>query len=245
MLIPVSHNFSLVLFSNFSGSKFMMINEPVAIIGTACRFPGEASSPSKLWQLLRQPRDVLGQLTPDRLNLSRFYNPNGEHHGSTDVKDGASYLLSEDYRLFDAAFFNINPAEADGMDPQQRITLETVYEALESAGLKLDYVRGSQTSVHVGVMTGDFSDIQARDSETLPTYNATATARSILANRVSYVFDLHGPSVTIDTACSSSLVALHQAVQGLRSGDAKIAVVAGANLILDPGSKYPCPTRDR
>ncbi|KAG6356925.1 hypothetical protein INS49_014800 [Diaporthe citri] len=166
----------------------MMINEPVAIVGTACRFPGEASSPSKLWQLLKQPRDVLGQLTADRLNLRRFYEANGEHHGSTDVKDGASYLLSEDYRLFDAAFFNINPAEADGMDPQQRITLETVYEALESA-----------------------------------------------ANRVSYVFDLHGPSVTIDTACSSSLVALHQAVQGLRSGDATTAVVAGANLILDPG----------
>lgn len=211
------------------------MNEAIAIVGSACRFPGGASSPSKLWDLLRDPRDVLGHLGEDRLNLSRFYNANGEHHGSTDVKDGRAYLLSEDHRRFDAAFFNINPAEADGMDPQQRIILEVVYEALESAGWSLDRVRGSNTSVHVGVMTGDFADIQLRDPETLPTYNSTGTARSILSNRISYFFDINGPSVTIDTACSSSLVALHQAVQGIRTGDATTAIVAGANLILDTG----------
>ena len=207
--------------------------ESIAVVGSACRFPGASSSPSKLWELLRDPKDVLSDFSSDRLSLSRFYHRDGEHHGSTDV-NGKSYLLSEDYRVFDASFFNISPLEADGMDPQQRILLETVYEALESAGCTLEQIQGSLTSVHVGVMNADYFDIQLRDPETLPTYNATGTARSIISNRISYFFNLKGPSMTIDTACSSSLVALHQAVQSLRSGDATAAIVAGANLILDP-----------
>lgn len=207
--------------------------EPIGIIGSACRFPGACGSPSKLWELLSDPKDVLSSFPPGRLNLSNFYHQNGEHHGSTDVQN-KSYLLSEDPRLFDASFFNVNPLEADGMDPQQRILLETVYEALETAGYPIDQIQGSLTSVFVGLMTGDFGDIQVRDLETLPTYNATGTARSFLSNRISYFFDLKGPSMTIDTACSSSLVALHQAVQSLRNGDSKMAIVAGANLILDP-----------
>lgn len=206
--------------------------EPVAIVGTACRFPGGSSSPPKLWDLLRRPRDVRQAFDPERLNLQRFYHAQGETHGSTDVC-GGSYLLQEDSRLFDAAFFGISPAEAAGMDPQQRVLLETVYEALESAGLPLDRVRGSATSVHVGVMTNDYAHIQHRDPETIPKYAATGTANSILSNRISYVFDLKGASETIDTACSSSLVALHHAVRALRSGDSEMAVVAGVNLILD------------
>jgi len=207
--------------------------EPIAVVGSACRFPGGSSSPSKLWDLLRQPRDILAEFPKDRLNLDRFYHPRGEMHGSTDVKN-RSYQLSEDSRLFDAEFFGISPAEAEGMDPQQRVLLETVFEAFESAGCTLEKMRGSLTSVHVGVMNADYSDIQVRDTETLLQYNATGTARSIISNRVSYVFDLKGPSVTIDTACSSSLVALHYAVYGLRNGDCDTAVVAGANLIFDP-----------
>jgi acyl transferase domain-containing protein len=97
----------------------------IAIVGSACRFPGGACSPSTLWQLLKEPRDVLVEFDKDRLNLSRFYHPDGERHGSTNVPN-RSYLLTEDPRLFDAAFFRINPLEADGMDPQQRILLETV-----------------------------------------------------------------------------------------------------------------------
>ncbi|KAE8153458.1 hypothetical protein BDV25DRAFT_136914 [Aspergillus avenaceus] len=209
------------------------MQEPIAIVGSACRFPGQSDSPSKLWSLLREPTDVRKDFPPERLNLNRFYHPNGEHHGSTDVQ-GKSYLLSEDYRRFDASFFNINPREAEGMDPQQRMLLETVYEALESSGHSLDSMHGSQTSVHVGVMSADFNNIQLRDTETLPTYNATGTVISILSNRISYFFNFKGPSVTIDTACSSSLVALHQAVQGLHTGDATTAIVAGTNLILDP-----------
>jgi len=120
------------------------------------------------------------------------------------------------------------------MDPQQRLLLETIYEAIESAGLTLDQLKGSLTSVHVGSMTNDWSTLQLRDLETVPKYAATGTANSIISNRISYVFDLKGPSETIDTACSSSLVALHNAAQGLLCGDSDTAIVAGVNLIFDP-----------
>ncbi|PYI33371.1 putative polyketide synthase [Aspergillus indologenus CBS 114.80] len=208
------------------------VPEPIAIVGSSCRFPGSASSPSKLWDLLRQPRDVRRELDAQNLNLQRFYHPSGDTHGSTDVK-GQGYLLAEDSRLFDPAFFGISPFEADTIDPQQRILLEAVYETFESAGYTLSQMRGSQTSVHVGVMTDDYHDIQVRDLESIPQYTSTGTSRSILANRISYVFDLHGPSVTVDTACSSSLVALHQAVQSLQLGEVSCAVVGGVNLIFD------------
>ncbi|KAL7947129.1 ketoacyl-synt domain-containing protein [Trichoderma barbatum] len=207
--------------------------ELIAIIGSACRFPGSSSSPSKLWRLLQQPRDVLKEFDEIRLNLSRFYHQSGDTHGVTDVGN-KSYLIEEDTRLFDAAFFGISPGEAAGMDPQQRILLEAVYKAFESAGLTLDELRGSFTFVHVGCMTSDYANIQARDTETVPKYNATGSSNSILLNRISYIFDLKGPSETIDTACSNSLVALHNAARGLLNGDCNAAVVAGVNLTPDP-----------
>ncbi|KKY13504.1 putative hybrid pks nrps [Diplodia seriata] len=206
--------------------------EPIAIIGSACRFPGGSSSPSELWKLLREPRDILQEFPDDRLKLSNFYNQKKGHHGSTDVQN-KSYLLAEDCRLFDAAFFNVNPLEAASMDPAQRILLETVYETIEAAGYTMEQLQGSPTAVFVGLMTGDYWDMTMRDTETMPTYTASGMSRSIMSNRISYVFDLRGPSMTIDTACSSSLVALHQAVQSLRSGEATTAIVGGANMLLD------------
>ncbi|KAL4734223.1 lovastatin nonaketide synthase [Aspergillus similis] len=207
--------------------------EPIAIVGSACRFPGSATSPARFWDLLEKPRDVLRQFPAERLAARNFYSPNGEYHGRTDVR-GSSYLLDEDPRHFDASFFRISPKEAESMDPQQRLLLETVFECLEAAGWPLDTMEGSFTGVYVGVMTADYHDIQMRDPDSFATYTATGTARSILSNRVSYVFDLKGPSITFDTACSSSLVALHQAVQALRGGEASQAVVAGSTLLLDP-----------
>nr|ALQ32979.1 putative polyketide synthase [Fusarium sp. NRRL 25184] len=206
--------------------------EPIAVIGSACRFPGGASSPSKLWSLLKSPKDCLRDFPKDRLNLEAFYNKDGEHHGATDVCN-KGYLLEEDSRLFDASFFNVNPAEADGMDPQQRLTLETVYESLEAAGYTIEEMQGSLTSVYLGVMTGDYHDIQSRDPEIINRYHPTGTSKSILSNRVSYYFDLRGPSVTMDTACSSSLAALHFATQSLRSGESTTAIAIGVNLIFD------------
>jgi hybrid polyketide synthase/nonribosomal peptide synthetase ACE1 len=204
--------------------------EPIAIVGSGCHFPGESSTASKLWDLLQQPRDVASTIPNDRFNLDRFYHPDGTHHGTTNVRQ--SYFLSENVRCFDTQFFGIAPAEAEPMDPQHRMLMETVYEAVESAGLTLEGLQGSDTAVYVGLMCSDYYVLQAYDINFIPTYNATGIANSSAASRLSYFFDWHGPSMTIDTACSSSLVAVHQAVQALRSGTSRVAVAAGTNLLL-------------
>lgn len=206
--------------------------EPIAIVGSACRFAGDANSPSKLWDLLREPRDVRSEIPESRFSVNGFYHPDGAHHGRSNVKH--TYFLNDDPSAFDAEFFGINPIEARAMDPQQRILLETVYEAIESAGMTLDGLRGSDTAVYAGVMIGDYEAMLLRDLDNAPTYFAVGTSRAILSNRISYFFDWHGAAVTIDTACSSSLVAVHSAIQALRAGDSRMAVACGANVILGP-----------
>ncbi|KAI1174428.1 PKS-NRPS hybrid [Nemania sp. FL0916] len=215
------------------GPCVQRLNEPIAVIGSACRFPGGASEPSKLWKLLEHPTDVLKEIPDSRFSVDGFYHPNNMHHGTTNVRH--SYILDEDIRLFDAQFFGIKPVEANSIDPQQRLLMETVYEGLEAAGQPIQRLRGSQTAVYVGLMSSDYKDLVGNDQESYPTYFATGSAASILSNRVSYFFDWHGPSMTIDTACSSSLVAVHQAVQVLRSGDGTdVALAAGTNLLINP-----------
>ncbi|KAL8369933.1 hypothetical protein RB595_000338 [Gaeumannomyces hyphopodioides] len=216
--------------------------EPIAVIGLAHRFPGGADSPARLWEVLTSGQDLSREPDPDsRLNLRRFHSPGDpDRHGSTDVT--RSYFLDEDPSRFDAGFFGVSPLEAEAMDPQQRLLLETVYEASESAGLSLASLKGSRCSVFVGVMTSDYPEIQLKDTEDLSMYTASGSSRAILANRISYFFDLRGSSVCLDTACSSSLVALHLAVQDLRGGGGEgggggmsdMAVVAGSNLIFGP-----------
>jgi hybrid polyketide synthase/nonribosomal peptide synthetase ACE1 len=206
--------------------------EPIALVGSGCRFPGGASSPSALWKLLETPRDVSRDIPQDRFDTRGYYHPEGSHHGTTNVRQ--SYLLQEDLRVFDAGFFNISPNEADSIDPQQRLLLEIVYEALEAGGHTMEELRGSDTAVYVGTMGVDYNDTLLRDVNTVPTYFATGTNRAIIANRVSYFFDWHGPSMTIDTACSSSLIAVHQGVQALRAGETRVAVACGTQVILGP-----------
>jgi hybrid polyketide synthase/nonribosomal peptide synthetase ACE1 len=206
--------------------------EPIAVVGTGLRLPESSNNPSALWDLLIEPRDLLSQIPEDRFNPEAFYHRDPDHHGSTNIRN--SYFLRQDIRQFDANFFNIKPKEAHAIDPQQRILLEVVYEALEAAGLSIQAMAGSQTGVYVGLMCSDYTDQLHRDINSMPTYTGTGTSRSMISNRVSYFFDWHGPSMTIDTACSSSLVAVHQAVQSLRSGDSDVAVAAGANLLLWP-----------
>ncbi|TQV94383.1 hybrid NRPS/PKS enzyme [Cordyceps javanica] len=208
-------------------------SEPIAVVGTACRFPGGCDSPSKLWELLKKPRDIVQKIPHSRFDIDAFYHPEATHHGTTNTT--RAYFLEQDISRFDAGFFHIQPMEADSVDPQQRLLLETVYDALQAGGLPIEKLRGSSTAVYVGMMCDDWTVDSFRDWEALPTYIATGTARSIMANRVSYFFDWHGPSMTIDTACSSSLVALHHAVQSLRSGEANVAIAAGTNLLLSPG----------
>ncbi|KAL6716651.1 hypothetical protein ACLMJK_006219 [Lecanora helva] len=207
-------------------------SEPIAIVGSGCRFPGGANSPSALWKVLQNPPDLSQEIPQDRFDTVGYYHPNGSHHGSTNVRH--SYLLQEDIKVFDAGFFNISPNEADSIDPQQRLLLETVYEALEAGGHALEALRGSDTAVYVGTMGVDYNDTLLRDLNTLPTYFATGTNRAIISNRVSYFFDWHGPSMTIDTACSSSLIAVHQGVQALRSGESRVALACGTQAILGP-----------
>ncbi|KAK2029021.1 beta-ketoacyl synthase domain-containing protein [Colletotrichum zoysiae] len=209
--------------------------EPVAVVGMSCRAPGGSNSPSKLWNILRDPPDLRKEIPLDKFNYNSFYHPEGARHGTSNVSH--SYVLDEDVGKFDHGFFNINPKEAESMDPQQRLLLETVYEGIEAAGYAMSDLRGSPTGVFVGQMTDDYYEILNKDVTCAPQYTATGTSRAIVANRVSYFFDWRGPSVNIDTACSSSLVALHQAVQSLRSGETSLAVVAGVNLILGP-EKY-------
>lgn len=226
---------SSILISNYNVVKMPSYkNEPIAIIGSGCRFPGDSSRPSKLWDLLSDPRDVLRKI--DRFRADNWYNQDGHHHGASNVLD--SYLLAEDTRVFDAQFFSISASEAEAIDPQQRLLMETVYEALEASGSSIESLSGSNTAAYVGVMCDDFSQIVYGDGENVPTYAATGSARSIISNRISYFFNWHGPSMTIDTACSSSLIAVHQAVQVLRSGECPVAIAAGTNLIFGP-SEFP------
>lgn len=160
-------------------------NEPIAVIGSGCRFPGGSTSPSKLWDLLRDPRDVLRKI--DRFRADNFYNTDGHHHGASNVL--SAYLLAEDTKLFDTQFFNIPLSEAEAIDPQQRLLMETVYESLDTAGLSMESLSGSNTAVYVGVMCDDFSQIgkhlpscastgALREPEGLTACQCTATAKT-------------------------------------------------------------------
>ncbi|KAI1296127.1 hypothetical protein F5Y03DRAFT_398957 [Xylaria venustula] len=208
------------------------LREPIAVVGSSCRFPGGASSPSKLWELLKNPEDLLREIPSSRFDPKTFYHPNSQHHGSTNTK--YAYILQEEPRLFDRDFFNISPKEAEAMDPQQRCLLETIYEGVESSGYSIPQLQGSSTGVFVGATCFDYQFVAMRGFDSLPQYYATGGSMAILANRISYFFDWRGPSIAVDTACSSSLVALHQAVLSLRSGETNMAIAAGANLILGP-----------
>lgn len=197
--------------------------EPIAIVGSGCRFPGNASSPSKLWELLRDPVDLSKEVPEGRFKIAGFFHPDGEHHGTTNA--AKSYWLEQDHRVFDASFFNITPKEAEAIDPQQKILLEVVYKSIESAGIPVQDFSGKKVSCYVGTITADFNGLTQKDEQTSSQYCATGTSRAIISNRISYFFNWQGPSMTIDTACSSSLVAIHQAVLGLRGGEARQLVL--------------------
>ncbi|KAL4884602.1 hypothetical protein BJY04DRAFT_215063 [Aspergillus karnatakaensis] len=210
----------------------MATQQPIALIGTGCRFPGGASSPSRLWDILQQPKDLATRIPSERFEIDAFYNPKPSTHAATNTQK--SYFLKEDVRCFDAPFFNISASEAESIDPQQRVLLETIYEALEAGGQRPKDLAGSNTGVYCGLAYEDYASIVLRDLDALPRYTATGTSRAMASNRASYFFDWRGPSITLDTACSSGLVALHLAAQALRNGDCTLAVAAGMNLILAP-----------
>ncbi|KAF2266737.1 hypothetical protein CC78DRAFT_595404 [Lojkania enalia] len=208
-------------------------SDPVAIIGFDFTFPGEAVSEDSLWDML-----INGKVDPARLPGDRFTPGSSSNDEATawTSSTARAHFIDENIAAFDASFFFITPTEAMGMDPQQRKLLETAYKALENAGVPMESLRGSNTSVHVGCFTSDYNLVQCKDAEVMPTYHATGNSGAILSNRISWFFDLKGPSVTMDTACSSSLVALDQACQTLRAGQSTMGIVGGCNVICTPES---------
>lgn len=204
-------------------------NEPIAVIGLGCRFPG-AEGPDAFWRLLRDGVDAIGEVPAGRWDADAFYDAEGAPGKMTTRWGG---FLDEVDR-FDPHFFGISPREAARMDPQQRMLLEVVWEALEHAGLPSGRLAGSQTGVFIGISSYDYSRLQFSDPAQIDAYAGTGNAHSIAANRLSYLLDLRGPSLAVDTACSSSLVAAHLAAQSLRSGESDLALAGGVNLLLSP-----------
>ncbi len=196
------------------------VDEPLAVVGMGCHFPG-ANSPEEFWNLLAAGRDAIGEIPDHR----REQSPNSRPAQGGPTRAG--YLAAVDQ--FDASFFGISPREADCIDPQHRLLLEVIWEAFEDSGIPITAVAGHNVGVFVGSGSNDYSRLQ---SSAVNGYTATGNSMAMAANRVSYTFDLRGPSLTIDTACSSSLVAVHQACASLRRGECEMAVVGGVNLIL-------------
>jgi len=199
-----------------------------------CRFPGGASNPAAFWDLLRNGVDAITEVPADRWDPRLFYDPDPEKPGKTYTKQGG--FLTEDIKNFDPLFFGMSPREASTLDPQQRLLLEVTWEALEDAGLAAQKLAGSETGVFVGAFTLDMKMLHSapfnRDGYT--STSATGGSMTLLANRISYVYDFKGPSIAIDTACSSSLVATHYACQSIWNGECSLAIAGGANVMIRP-----------
>ncbi|CAM1507801.1 Fc.00g046490.m01.CDS01 [Cosmosporella sp. VM-42] len=207
-------------------------NEPIAIVGLSCKFAGDASSPEELWKLMVEGRSAWSEFPASRFNYEGAYHPNNEKLSTMNVRGG--HFLDEDVGLFDAAFFNFSAEVASSLDPQFRLQLESVYEALENAGLPLPDVAGSNTSVFAGTFVHDYRDSLIRDEDNLPRFFLAGIGAAMASNRISHFFDFKGASMTLDTGCSTTLVALHQAVQNLRNRESDMSIVAGSNVILNP-----------
>ena len=208
-----------------------LVDGPIAVVGLGCRFPCGITGPDALWQFLSDGRCSVGEVPPDRWSWFDDGSPEVAAALSGTTRWG-SFLSEVD--AFDADFFEISPREAATMDPQQRLLLEVAYEALEHAGIPAHSLRHTQTGVFAGACLGEYGYLASRDLSQVDAWSGTGGALSIIANRVSYFFDLRGPSVTVDTACSSSLVAVHLACQSLRNGESNLAIAAGVNLLLSP-----------
>ena len=214
---------------NFQSSP----HEPVALVGIGCRFPGGVRDAESFWTLMTSRKSGITEVPPDRWNAERFYHPDPLSTERMVTKWGG---FVDQIKNFDAAFWGISPREAMRMDPQQRWLLETAWEALEDAGIPPSSLRGSSTGVFVGISANDYHSLQLTNKHHIDLHTNSGGTLSIAANRVSYMLDLKGPSVSVDTACSSALVAISLACQAIWSGKCEGALAGGANALITPNS---------
>ena len=206
-------------------------HEPLAIVGIGCRLPGGVNGPESFWQMMVEGRSGIVPVPADRWNRERWHHENVDIPGKMITKWGG---FIRDFDRFDAQFFGISPREALRMDPQQRWLLEAAWESLEDAGIPPISLRGSNTSVFVGIASNDYANVAQSDPRNVDVHTNSGSTLSIASNRISYLFDFKGPAVSVDTACSSALVAINLACESIWSGEASMALAGGVNALLTP-----------